>query len=133
MLKYLLDTNIAIYTIKHKPVEVRERFRQNHGRMAVSTVTLMELVYGAEHSASIEHNLAVIESFCARLVLLDYDRAAAWHTGQIRAALRRDGLPIGPYDQMIAGHARAQALVVVSNNRSEFERVPGLMLENWVE
>ena len=63
MLKYLLDTDISIYVIKHKPPEVREQFRRHHGRMAISTVTLMELVFGAENSARVEHNLEVIEGF----------------------------------------------------------------------
>jgi len=131
MLKFLLDTDIAIYVIKHKPPEVRERFRRHHGRMAISTVTLMELVFGAENSARIEHNLEVIEGFVARLDVLDYDAQAAWHTGQIRAELRRHGRPIGPYDQMIAGHARARGLAVVTNNHAEFERVSGLRVVNW--
>lgn len=131
MLRYLLDTDISIYVIKHKPPEVREQFRRQHGRMAISTVTLMELVFGAENSMRVEHNLEVIEGFVARLEVLDYDGEAAWHTGQIRAELRRHGRPIGPYDQMIAGHARARGLAVVTNNQAEFERVPGLQVVNW--
>lgn len=131
MLKYLLDTDISIYVIKHKPPEVREQFRRHHGRMAISTVTLMELVFGAENSARVEHNLEVIEGFAARLEVLDYDAAAAWHTAQIRAELRRRGAPIGTYDQMIAGHARARGLAVVTNNDGEFQRVAGLRVVNW--
>jgi len=131
MLKYLLDTDISIYVIKHKPPELRERFRRHHGQMAISTITLMELVFGAENSQQAEHNLTVIEGFVARLEVLDYDLPAAWHTGQIRAELRRKGAPIGPYDQMIAGHARARGLILVTNNQVEFECVPGLRLENW--
>lgn len=133
MLKFLLDTDISIYVIKHKPPEVRERFRRHHGRMAISTVTLMELVFGAENSARVEDNLEVIEGFVARLEVLDYDAQAAWHTGQIRAELRRHGRPIGPYDQMIAGHARARGLTVVTNNHAEFERVSGLRVESWLD
>ncbi len=132
MLKYLLDTNICIFTIKNRPESVREAFTRHNGQMAISTVTLMELVYGAERSAKPEHNLAVVEGFAARLEVLSYDAPAAAHTAQIRAELARQGLPIGPYDQMIAGHARSLGLIVVSNNRREFDRVPGLRVEDWV-
>ena len=136
MLKYLLDTNIAIYTIKNRPKEVREAFRQHYGQICISTVTYMELVYGAEHSANPEQNLRVLEGFAARLDTLSYDTGAAAHTGQIRAALAATGTPIGSpigaYDQMIAGHARSRGLIVVTNNVKEFERVEGLRVDNWV-
>ena len=132
MLKYLLDTNIVIYTIKNRPRKVRERFTRHQGQLAISSVTLMELVYGAEKSPQPERNLRDIDGLAARLDVLPYDAAAATHTGQIRAELARQGTPIGPYDQMIAGHARALGLILVSNDAAEFGRVPGLRLENWV-
>ena len=132
MLKYLLDTNICIFTIKNKPQSVREAFNRHHGQLCISSVTLMELIYGAEKSSSPGSNLAVIEGFAARLEVLSYDANAAAHTGQLRAELARAGKPIGPYDQMIAGHARSQGLIVVTNNRREFDRVPGLRSEDWV-
>lgn len=132
MIKYLLDTNICIFTIKSRPVEVRERFLRHHGQMAISAVTWMELVYGAEKSQAPERNLAVIEGFAARLEVLEYGNDAARHTGQLRAELARLGLPIGPYDQMIAGHARSLGLIVATNNLREFERVPGLRVTDWV-
>ena len=132
MLKYLLDTNIVIYTIKNRPRRVRERFTRHQGQLAISSVTLMELVYGAEKSSQPERNLRDIDGLAARLDVLPYDAAAATQTGQIRAELARQGTPIGPYDQMIAGHARALGLILVSNDAAEFGRVPGLRLENWV-
>lgn len=131
MLKYLLDTNIVIYTIKNKPAQVRERFRLHDGQMAISSVTLGELVFGAERSTRPEANLAVVEGFVARVDTLDFDPAAAHHFGQIRAELYRAGRPIGPYDMMIAAHARSRGLILVTNNTSGFERVAGLRLENW--
>ena len=133
MINYLLDTNICIFTIKRKPPEIREQFRRHHGQMAVSAVTLMELIYGAEKSQAPERNLAEIEGFAARLEVLEYGSEAAKHTGQIRAELARIGKPIGPYDQMIAGHARSRGLIVVTNNLREFERVPGLRVVDWVQ
>lgn len=131
MLKYMLDTNICIYTIKNKPQTVREAFNQHYGRMCISSVTLMELIYGAEKSASPEKNLRVVEGFIARLEVLNYGIDAAVQTGQIRAELARAGTPVGPYDSMIAAHARALGLILVTNNTREFERINGLRLEDW--
>lgn len=131
MLKYMLDTNICIYTIKNKPQAVREVFNQHYGRMCISSVTLMELMYGAEKSASPEKNLRVVEGFIARLEVLNYGIDAAVQTGQIRAELAKAGTPIGPYDSMIAAHARALGLILVTNNTREFVRINGLRLEDW--
>ncbi|SCW99304.1 tRNA(fMet)-specific endonuclease VapC [Pseudomonas sp. NFIX10] len=131
MIKFMLDTNICIFTIKNKPQTVREAFNLHHGQLSISAVTLMELIDGAEKSSAPEKNLAVIEGFCARLEVLPFDYEGAAHTGMIRAELAKIGKPIGPYDQMIAGHARSRGLIVVTNNRREFERVPGLRIEDW--
>lgn len=132
MLKYLLDTNICIYTIKNRPDSVRKIFLEHDGQMCVSSVTQMELIYGAEKSLAVSRNLKDIEGFLARLIVKDFDANAATHAGQIRAELAKAGTPIGPYDQMIAGHARSLGLVVVTNNVSEFSRVQGLRVVNWV-
>ena len=132
MLKYLLDTNIVIYTMKNRPQRVKRRFKQHHGQMGISTVTIGELVFGAEHSQQTERNLADLEALAARLEVLPFDNQAAYHFGQIRAALYRTDQPIGPYDMMIAGQARVAGLKLVTNNVKEFERVPGLLLENWI-
>jgi len=133
MLKYLLDTNIVIYTMKNRPQQVKRCFQKHEGEMCISAVTLGELVFGAEHSQQVERNLKDIEALIARLEVLPLDSKAAYHFGQIRAALYTIGQPIGPYDMLIAGHARASGLILVTNNINEFERVPGLLLENWIE
>lgn len=132
MLKYMLDTNICIFTLKNKPQAVREAFNRHHGQLCISTITLMELIYGAEKSAAAERNLAVVEGFAARLEVLSYDSHAAAHSGLLRAELARAGTPIGPFDQMIAGHARSLGLLLVTNNMREFQRVPGLRVEDWL-
>jgi len=131
MLKYMLDTNICIFTIKNRPEQVREAFNRFHDQLCISSISLMELIYGAEKSANPEKNLAVVEGFAARLEVLSYDAPAANHTGQLRAELARNGTPIGPYDQLIAGHARSRGMIMVTNNRREFDRVPGLRVEDW--
>ena len=127
----MLDTNIVIYTIKNRPVRVREVFKRHSGQMAISAVTFGELIYGAERSSQPERNLNDIEGMIARLEVLPFGELAAAHFGQLRAELARAGTPIGPYDQMIAGHARAAGLVLVTNNVDEIKRVPGLRIENW--
>ena len=132
MLKYMLDTNILIYTMKNKPKEVREAFQQHYGQLCISSISYMELIYGAERSAQKERNLREVEGIAARLELLTYCDQAAIHTGQIRAELASAGTSIGPYDQMIAGHCRSLGLILVTNNVKEFERVAGLRVENWV-
>lgn len=132
MIKYMLDTNICIFTIKNKPQIVREAFNRHNGQLCISAVTLMELIYGAEKSAAPEKHLAVVEGLAARLEVLPFDNEAAAHTGMIRSELAKAGTPIGPYDHMIAGHARSRGFIVVTNNLREFERVPGLRVEDWV-
>jgi tRNA(fMet)-specific endonuclease VapC len=132
MLKYLLDTNIVIYVIKRRPLEVLQTFNLHASRMAISVVTLAELLHGAEKSTQPAANLAVVEDFCSRLEVLPYGNKAAQHYGAIRAALERTGQSIGVNDLHIAGHARSEGLVLVTNNEKEFARVPGLQIENWV-
>ena len=132
MLKYLLDTNIVIYVIKRRPIEVAGVFNENAGRMAISAITLSELFHGAEKSAKVAQNLAVIEEFASLLDVLPYTAKASLHYGAIRSALEKTGRPIGINDLHIAAHARSEGLTLVTNNLSEFERVPGLLTENWI-
>ena len=133
MLKYLLDTNIVIYVIKRRPIEVLETFNTNASRMAISVVTLAELLHGAEKSSQPASNLAVVEDFCSRLQVLPYMPKAAQHYGSIRTSLELIGQPIGINDLHIAAHARSEGLILVTNNEKEFSRVPALQLENWVK
>ena len=133
MLKYLLDTNIVIYVLKRRPVEVLAVFNTNASRMAISSITLSELMYGAEKSLNVNRNLEAIEEFVSHLDVLPYDAKASQHYGQIKAALERKGEIIGENDIHIAAHAISQGLILVSNNVKEFNRVPNLALENWVE
>lgn len=132
MLRYLLDTNIVIYVLKRRPVEVLAVFNAHASRMAISTITLAELLHGAEKSQRRSESLLVIEEFASRLDVLPYGPKAAQHYGAIRAALEKSGTPIGTNDLHIAAHARSEGLVVVTNNVSEFKRVPALEIENWL-
>ncbi len=131
MIKYMLDTNILIYTIRNRPKKVRDAFKKHADDLAMSTVTLGELIYGAEKSAQSVRNLADIEALAARMDVVPFDSQAAIHFGQVRAELAKSGKLIGPFDLMIAGHARSRGLILVTNNLREFKRVPGLRVENW--
>jgi tRNA(fMet)-specific endonuclease VapC len=133
MLRYMLDTNIVIYVIKKKPLSALQVFNQEAGHMAISSITLAELLHGAEKSNAPARSLAVVEDFCSRLEVLPYGPKAAQHYGSIRSALERRGQTIGINDLHIAAHARSEGLTLVSNNLREFERVEALRLCNWVE
>lgn len=133
MLKYLLDTNIVIYVINRRPVEILATFNANASRLAISAITLAELMHGVEKSSQPETNFAVVEDFCSRLEVLPYTAKAAHHYGAIRATLERLGQPVGVNDLHIAAHARSEGLILVSNNPGEFSRVPALQVENWIQ
>ena len=132
MLKYMLDTNIVIYVMKRKPIEVLGKFNANSTRMAMSVITLSELFHGAENSTRVSENLLAIEDFVSRLEVLQYTPKASQHYGSIRAVLEKRGQAIGVNDLHIAAHARSEGLTVVTNNTDEFTTVPSLMVENWV-
>ncbi len=129
----MLDTNIAIYVIKRRPIEMLKTFNQHAGQLCISSITLAELLHGVEKSRFVEQNLKNVENFISRLEVLEYGYKAASHYGDIRADLERKGTSIGVNDLHIAGHARSEGLIIVTNNVREFERVPGLRLENWVK
>ena len=132
MPQFMLDTNVCVYVIKNHPEKLRERYNRFAEQIAISTVTLAELCYGAEKSRRRAENLKDIEAFASNLDILSFSPSAAAHYGQLRAELVRRGRTIGPNDLLIAAHARAEGLVVVTNNAREFRRVPGLRVENWV-
>ena len=132
MVGYMLDTNICIYAIKNRPAELRERFDQLAAELCISTITLGVLLFGAEKSARRSQNLEAVEHFAARLEVLPFSPKAAAHFGQIRAELARHGTPCGAYDMLIGAHARSEGMVLVTNNVREFQRMPGLRVDNWV-
>lgn len=132
MIKFMLDTNIAIYVIKRKPKHLLAVFNRHAGRMSISSITLAELLHGVEKSQQPERNLSQVEDFVSRLEILDYGVRAAAQYGDIRSDLERRGTPIGVNDLHIAAHARSEGLTLVTNNEREFERIDGLRIENWL-
>ena len=105
MLRYLLDTNIVIYVLKRRPIEVLQVFNQQAHHMAISVITLAELVHGAEKSSKPAENLAVVEDFCSRLEVLAYTPKAAQHYGMMRTSLEKMGEPSGVNNLHIAGRS----------------------------
>lgn len=132
MLAYMLDTSICIYVMKTYPPALREKFNALAEQLSISSITLGELRYGAEKSARRAENLTAIEHFVARLEVLPFADKAAAHYGQLRAELERAGTPRRPHDMQIGGHARSEGLILVTNNITEFARMPGIRVENWV-
>lgn len=130
---YMLDTNICIYIIKRKPTSVMEQLnRKMSSGIAISAIALAELEYGVFMSEHKEKNADALALFLALPAILPFDEDAAAEYGRVRASLRRKGTPIGPLDELIAAHAKAQKLTLVTNNTREFERVEGLRVEDWV-
>lgn len=131
---YMLDTNTCIYAMKKKPEKVLQRFRETlDSGLCMSSITLAELEYGMKHSSDPVKNAYALLRFLAPLSILPFGAAAASEYGEIRAYLQSKGTPIGPMGMLIAGHARAENLVLVTNNVREFERIPDLEIENWTE
>ena len=132
MLEYMLDTNTCIYVIKNRPAALRERFDQLAESLCISTITLGELLYGVEKSARRSQNLQAVQQFTTRLEVMPFSVKAAAHFGQVRAELARLGTLCGAYDMLIGAHARSEGLMLVTNNTREFQRIPGLRVDNWV-
>ena len=129
---YLLDTSVCIYLKRNRPAHVTERFAElSPGEVGISSVTLAELEYGVSKSRHHDRDRAILDELLQLLVVAPFDRAAASHYGEIRAALERAGTPIGPFDTQIAAHARSLELTLVTHDTSEFTRVPGLKVEDW--
>lgn len=130
---YLLDTNICIYIIKQSPPSVLERFATfTPNQIGISMVTVAELQYGAQKSKYPARNLAALEQFFSPFSLFPFDSSAAVEYGLIRAALEKQGTPIGALDMLIAAQAKSLSAILVTNNIKEFSRVAELTVENWV-
>jgi len=127
---YLLDSNAVIALLKDADTPIGRRVRMcQPADVFVSSIVLHELFYGAFKSARTERNVALIDGL--RFGALEFSREDARDAGEVRASLTAKGTPIGPYDVLIAGQARARGLVLITHNTDEFARVPGLLMEDW--
>jgi len=133
-MRYMLDTNICIYAIKHKPEKVFQKLQEVEPEdVCVSSVTYAELVHGVEKSVAVEKNRLALSMLLANIEILDFNVDAADCYGKIRADLGKKGTPIGSLDMMIAGHAQSLGYTVVTNKVKEFSKVQDLKIENWAE
>lgn len=131
-MEYLLDTNICIYIIKKRPVQVLKKFEALFpGSIAISTITLAELHYGIMKSSNPKKNQEALDKFLIPMEIVSYDYSATIEYGKIRAELEKKGTPIGPLDTLIASHSRSLNLTLVTNNVKEFNRIADLKIENW--
>lgn len=134
---YMLDTNICSFIMREQPEVVLKRLEQavlRGHRIVVSAITYAEMRFGAIGKKASPRHGQLVDAFCTRLdAVLPWNWAAVDATTEIKAVLAATGTPIGPNDTAIAGHAIAAGAVLVTNNTREFERVPGLVLEDWVK
>lgn len=131
-MKYLLDTNICIHIINHKPQQVIERFRKYHaGDIGISTISAAELAFGVARSGS-ARNREALEKFLAPIEIMPFDEEAFWRYGELRAMLEKKATPIGSLDTLIAAHALSLGVILVTHYIAEFACVKGLRCETWV-
>lgn len=128
-MKYSLDTNAVIAMMKGDAELLARLKPYKPGDFTVSAIVAHELYFGAYKGHRIAENLARLEAL--RIPLLEFDLEDARHAGDISAFFKRAGTPIGPYDLLIAGQARARKLILITRTLREFHRVPGLDVEAW--
>jgi len=132
-MKYLLDTNICVFLLNHVPAVLEAFAEHRNAGVAVSSITLAELEFGICNSQKKDSNRFNLIRLLSSMEVLAFDSEAAIEYGKIRAQLQTRGQPIGPMDMLIAAHAKAAGLVLVTNNTREFSRVDGLVLEDWTQ
>ncbi|MDR1965933.1 MAG: type II toxin-antitoxin system VapC family toxin [Synergistaceae bacterium] len=129
---FLLDTNICIYAINRRSQKVIDCFSKKEPyEIKLSSVTLAELEYGASKSQNRGKNRMALFGFVAPFEIIPFDDRDAEAFGLIRTSLERQGRVIGPYDMQIAAQAISRDFTLVTNNAREFDRIPGLKIENW--
>ena len=134
MIKLMLDTNMCIYIIKQKPKKVIDNFRKLHfSAVGISSIVLSELEYGVVKSTKPAQNRLALTQFLAPLEILPYDDIAAFYYGKLGAHLQKMGTPIDSLDMLIAAHTLSVGCSLVTNNVSEFQRVPRLKILNWAK
>ena len=132
-LTYMLDTDTCIYLMNKRSPKVIENIKSHRDSgICISSITLAELEYGASKSLYYERNIIAIQKVLSIIAVLPFDEIAASYYGKIRADLEQSGLIIGPLDMLIAGHAKSQGLILITNNTGEFARIGGLLQESWV-
>jgi tRNA(fMet)-specific endonuclease VapC len=133
-MRFLLDTNTCIYIIKRKPPKVLEKFQTlDISDVGISSITVAEIEYGVYKSQRQEQNRAALSQFLIPLEIIPFDERSTQTYGRIRAQLERQGIVIGSMDMLIASQAISSGLILVTNNVRELSRIPGLVIENWID
>jgi tRNA(fMet)-specific endonuclease VapC len=129
-MRYLLDTNAVIALLNDTTSNTARRARRERpSDVGISAIVAHELFYGAFKSRRTTQNIALVDAL--QFGVIAFDKEDARQSGEVRALLAGQGTPIGPYDVLIAGQAKARNMVLVTRNTQEFGRVPGLQLEDW--
>jgi len=129
-MRYLLDANVVIGLLNDATSKLAQRARREKpADIAISAIVAHELFYGAFKSRRATQNAALIDSL--QFAVIEFDKEDARNAGEVRAFLASKGTPVGPYDVLIAGQARARNLTLVTHNTDEFGRVPGLRFDDW--
>lgn len=130
MKQYLLDTNVLIRLLRRRSDLLDKKLRKAAPEMVyISAITLYELYYGAFKSKRTERNIELINE--CKFQVLEFDKQDAKESGDIRAYLTEIGMPVGPYDVLLAGQTRARGMILVTHNTKEFARIPNLKFEDW--
>jgi len=129
----MLDTNICIYVLRYRPIELLEKFN-SAPELSISSIVYAELLYGLELSPKKLQKTRIkqLQQFIQHLSIVPWSEHAAAHYAEIRASLKKKGTPIGNMDLLIGSHARSLKAPLVTNNKKEFKRIPDLKIENWV-
>jgi tRNA(fMet)-specific endonuclease VapC len=133
MLRTMLDADTSIRVIRNRLPAFTNRFRDEAESSCISTIVLYELLHGAAKSNRPAYQRDLVEDFCTRLTVLDFDTVASDHAADIKLDLGKRGQLIGPNDLLIAGHARSLGFKLITGNLKEFTRVEGLRCEDWLQ
>lgn len=132
-MKYMLDTNTCIYAIKNKTDQIIDKMRERISEgICISSISFAELEHEMERSLYPDKNQLMLLKFLVPIEIVPFDSKAAMKYGKIKADLEKEGNTIGTMDMMISAHALSEDMAIVTSNVEEFERVPGLKVENWV-
>ncbi len=133
-MNYLIDTNILVYLMNSKSSQLQRKFTVIEiEQFCISSITVAELIYGAEKSQKTKINLNAVVKILSPFEILDFSSLDAFEYGNIRADLKRKGKVIGGNDMLIAAQARRQQLIVITANTKEFDRIEGLKVEDWTK
>lgn len=132
MLASLLDTNLCVRALRDRPVAIRERLKAEFETICISSIVRYELYVGIALAGGGDRKKRELDDFLSPIPCLPFDDAAAFQAAEIRANLTMKGNLIGPYDILIAGHARSLGLKLITGNLKEFTRVDGLRCEDWL-